>query len=317
MDRSICAVVVTYNRKEYLSKLIDALKTQTRKLDGILVFDNHSTDGTGRYLQERGFTEELSEDVLMHNNNFYYYHSSSNTGGSGGFHSAIALARDLGFDALWCMDDDVCPEENCLEQLEKHLTEETRIVIPSRSDSRYQDKAIVAVDMSNPFLYTIGLRKKIIRDQEIQGDSIEIVDMPFEGPLICSSLIREIGLPNKELFIIFDDSDYAYRASKITKLLYCKHAILHKQIIPTRAKDSRMNWKDYYGYRNQIWFDRAYGENIFVKILRPRLLVMDLYLRAIVRRKWSNIRVLHKAYRDGMANRLGKLVEPGTRGDDF
>lgn len=316
MNRSICATIVTYNRVEYLFKLLDALASQSRKLDAILILDNQSTDGTVQKLIEKGLVDSAAEEVLQKKDNLYYYRSAVNTGGSGGFHRAIELASGLGFDALWCMDDDVCPAVTCLENLEKELTSDTRLVIPTRSDDRFQDRAVVSVNMSNPFCYTNSLRKQYIDDHSIPGDTVEIADMPFEGPLICTSLVREIGLPNKDLFILFDDSDYAYRAHKKTKLLYCKGAVLHKQIIPSQSKDALLNWKDYYNYRNQIWFNRTYGENALVKILRPRLLVCDLSLRAVVRRKWSNLRVIHKAYQDGMANRLGKRVEPGTQGRD-
>lgn len=317
MGKTICAVIVTYNRKEYLLKLLSSLRSQSRKLDGILILDNHSSDGTDQLLLEKGIVADIQEEKLTATENLYYYRSATNSGGSGGFYRAMELAVKLGFDAIWCMDDDVCPEVNCLENLEKELTPDSRVVIPTRSDDRFQDRATVSVNMSNPFRYTNFLRKSFIDDACIVGNTIEIEDMPFEGPLICSSLVREIGLPNKDLFILFDDSDYAYRAKAKTKLLYCKTAVLHKQIIPVNNKGALMGWKDYYNCRNQIWFNRTYGKNIFVRILRPRLLIWDLYLRAIVRRKWSNFRVLHRAYRDGMANRLGKLVEPGTQGPDF
>ena len=158
----------------------------------------------------------------------------------------------------------------------------------------------------------------MVYNDSIIGSAIKVVDMPFEGPLISKDLIKEIGLPKADFFIFFDDSEYAARASKHTKILYCKDAILHKQIIPTsNGKNNLMNWKNYYGYRNQIWFDRHYGNNIFVKVLRPRLLLVDIVLRALIKRKYSNINVIRKAYRDGMNNKLGKLVEPGIKGKDI
>ena len=78
-----------------------------------------------------------------------------------------------------------------------------------------------------------------------------------------------------------------------------------------------MNWKNYYGYRNQIWFDRHYGLNRFVKILRPRLLYIDLIMRAILRGKFSNINLIKRAYKDGVNDTLGKLVAPGTSRREF
>ena len=193
-----------------------------------------------------------------------------------------------------------------------NISERARICVPCRTDERYLDYAVVNVNMSNPFLYSISARKKAVPSHNIHENSIPIKDMPFEGPLIDSSLVNEIGLPKKELFIIFDDSEYAYRASKVTEILYIKDAVLHKQIIPSKDHSRLMGWKEYYGYRNQYWFDCTYGENVFVKYLRPILNHMDLCLRAIVRRKWSNFTVLNKAYHDGTREILGKTVDPGA-----
>ena len=70
-------------------------------------------------------------------------------------------------------------------------------------------------------------------------------------------------------------------------------------------------------FRNQIWFDVNYGENIFVKILRPKFILIDMGLRALIQGKISNLRVLMRAYKDGMNNNLGKTIEPGIQGKDF
>ncbi|MCD6105633.1 MAG: glycosyltransferase, partial [Thermosipho sp. (in: Bacteria)] len=41
---TVCAVVVTYNRKELLLECLEALRKQTRPLDAIYLIDNASTD---------------------------------------------------------------------------------------------------------------------------------------------------------------------------------------------------------------------------------------------------------------------------------
>lgn len=318
----VCAVVVTYNRKEYLMNTIKGLLSQSLELSAILIFDNCSNDGTQKELYNRGFTtndsrcEELTK-VNKGGIEIYYFKNSCNSGGSGGFNKAIEIGLTLGHDYLWCMDDDVLPDEACLLELSKYISGDTMICIPSRTDEHYKDHAIVGFDLSNPFKYSIDKRKKYLYNEEIFADAIDVVDMPFEGPLIKCEVIEKIGLPNKDLFIIFDDTEFAYRALKYTKIKYVKKAVLHKQIIPHKDGKQLMGWKDYYGYRNQIWFDRKYGDNKLVKLLRPRLLIADLVLRAVIKRKWSNIKVLRKAYSDGMSSRLGKLVEPGTKGEDF
>ncbi len=52
MSERVCAVVLTYNRKELLSECLSALNAQTRPLDGIVVVNNASTDGTAEMLAE-------------------------------------------------------------------------------------------------------------------------------------------------------------------------------------------------------------------------------------------------------------------------
>lgn len=317
MDNSICALVVTYNRKEYLLKLLKALDDQTIELNTILIFDNHSTDNTRETLLSMGIINSYKEGELSENKKIKYYYNDKNTGGSGGFNKGIQMAYELGYDYIWCMDDDVLPEKKCLEELRNNLKENVGICVPSRTDKKYVDHAIVSVNQKNPFLYSIRARKKQLVNEKIVGDTIKVVDMPFEGPLIKRSVISQIGLPNKDLFIIFDDTEYATRASKIADILYCKKAILHKQIIPTSGSNKLMGWKEYYGIRNQIWFDVTYGKNKLVKYFRPRFLYLDLCFRAFVKRKDSNINVIKKAYRDGIRGQLGMRVNPGTLGKDI
>jgi GT2 family glycosyltransferase len=313
----VCALVVTFNRCEYLAKLLPALLGQTAKLTKIVIYDNHSNDGTQSILVELGLCDSPVPDEgksvkELDGIEIHCLRSKYNAGGSGGFHDGIKYASELGCDYVWCMDDDVLPERDCLERLLVHMTPGRRICIPNRTTgAAFIDNAIIHVDMKNPLLYSIALRKTMIPANRVKDDVIPVEDMPFEGPLIDCTLIDEIGLPCRELFIIFDDSEYCARALHCTSVGFVKSAHLCKQIIP-RADHSRlMGWKEYYGYRNQYWFDSTYGENAAVRVLRPFLSRCDLTLRAVIRRKWSNIRIISRAYHDGVRGILGKTVKPG------
>lgn len=315
MNDSVCGVIVTYNRKEYLEKLLMALKSQTHSLKAVLIFDNNSTDGTAEMLLKSDYCKGIESGTLYQNDTdfttYYYFRNKINSGGSGGFHDAIEIASKLEYDYIWTMDDDVLPEKNCLEELLKYMSREVRVCIPSRTDKKFLDYAITDINMSNPFLYHITSRKTRVKSTDIKEKWMEVQDMPFEGPLLDVSIIREVGLPKAEFFIIFDDTEYALRMSKKTKLYFIPSAVLHKQIIPVTKNHGKMGWKEFYGYRNQFWFDRTYGENIFVKYFRPVFLVIELSLKAIIKRKWINLKVIFWAYRDGVQGKLGKRVEPG------
>lgn len=65
------------------------------------------------------------------------------------------------------------------------------------------------LNLSNPFkdMHDNGLMPEDVEANE----TVDIVGMAFEGPLIKKEVVEKIGLPNKELFILYDDTDYSYR----------------------------------------------------------------------------------------------------------
>ena len=118
-------------------------------------------------------------------------------------------------------------------------------------------------------------------------------------------------MPNSDYFILFDDSDYAQRCNKHTKIAYVVSAKLGRQIIPNNVNE-RFSWKVYYSFRNEIIFDRLYNSNKFVSTVRPYLMLIIRVIRYSlngnkVARKYSI-----KAFKDAMKKNLGKTVEPGS-----
>lgn len=320
MTVKVCVLVVTFNRCGYLKKLVKALLSQSVRPHDIVIYDNHGSDATQTMLADLGVTNHPlvdGESSRLTTNSGIAVHcvrATENSGGSGGFHNGMKIADSLGDDFIWMMDDDVLPEHDCLAELLSYMTKQRRICIPNRTTGKdFIDYAVVNINMSNPFFYGLGLRKKRIPANRLTNEVTDIKAMPFEGPLIATSLVKEIGLPNKDLFIIFDDTDYCMRAVRRTTVGFVRSAHLHKQIIPHAKRSRLMGWKDYYGLRNQYWFDRTYGTNAIARIVRPFLSRCDQTLRAIARGKWSNIHVISRAYRDGTHDRLGKTVEPGGK----
>ena len=300
--KDVAAVIVTYNRKDFLKKCIKALLEQEKGEEcDILVIDNASTDGTKeeivKYIQ--------SQQVI-------YINTGNNLGGAGGFHKMFELLSVLNkFDYIWTMDDDVLPENDCLEKLLKYQDENTMITVPNRTDLRFNDKACINMDLSNPFKIFMKKKTTIQGNELSKIEVVDVVDMAFEGPLINSKLLSQIGLPDDRYFIQFDDTDYATRALNVTKIKFIVKAILHKQIIPIESKDRIMNWKSYYSYRNDILFCRKYGKNFGVKYVTPVFLYINLMIKAIFKKKWKNIKIINKAFFDGYIQKCGKTINPG------
>ena len=102
LKNRVAAVVVTYNRLEFLKRCVNSLHKQTVPCD-ILVVDNASTDETAQWL-------ESQTDIFFHN-------TGSNLGGAGGFHYGMRWAVEANYDYLWVMDDDCFPKTDALEKL--------------------------------------------------------------------------------------------------------------------------------------------------------------------------------------------------------
>ena len=98
---TIAAVVVTYNRKQWLGECLDSLLRQSRPLDALYVVDNHSTDGTcdsllageliGPIPETGGEPAEVQRSVVPppfpeRRVDVHYVRMPENTGGAGGFH---------------------------------------------------------------------------------------------------------------------------------------------------------------------------------------------------------------------------------------
>lgn len=311
--RTVCVLIVTYNRKDLLRNLLNKLLDQSYKIEGIVLVDNNSEDGTSDLLLQDDIISQVyaGETVRSCWNGIqiYYHKNLKNTGGSGGFATAFSIAKELPYDCIWVMDDDVSPDKECLEKLMLYLDDTARVCIPCRGDDRFRDRAIKKYDLKNPFYFHINQCKRdVIYFDEITEPYVYVQDMAFEGPLMDKKVIDEIGIPNNEYFILYDDTDYAHRLCTITRIRYIVDAKLKKMVIP--INEPAWKWKSYYNLRNSVHYDMTYGCNIFVKYLRPFLRTLDLILRAIYRKRFYSIKWLLRAYRDGLCGHMGKTYDP-------
>lgn len=308
---NVCVVLVTFNRKELLIKLLDGLFKQTKKVSSIVIVDNHSTDGTAEELIKRGIIEKSVEgrcEVSLYNDTkIHYYKNSENTGGSGGFKKAFELTCEIECDYIWTMDDDVLPESDCLENLLKNIDDDYGVCIPNRTTGEFKDQVVISFNWKNPFK---SVHKKTLKQIDDIKENTEVFDFPFEGPLFKKEIVNQVGVPNADYFIFFDDSDYALRCLKHTKILFVLDAHLHKQIIP-QAGNVNYNWREYYYARNEIVFDRKYNKNVFVALIRPYITIAKRVLKYTLKRNPTALKYSKKAFKDGKNKNLGKTVNPG------
>lgn len=201
-NKSVCAVVVTYNRKTLLLDCLEALKKQSRSLEHIVVINNASQDGTVEYLCENGWSDSEQFTLITLPNN---------QGGAGGFYAGLEFCCQKNFDYIWLMDDDGYPSANCLEKLTAYASDNCYIG-PVVLDTKTQDKLSFALRIPNSIQVIDSYSE--LPNEFTRNNIIPNIVLPFNGTLIATKLVKEMGLLRKEYFIWGDDKEYTIRASK-------------------------------------------------------------------------------------------------------
>ena len=308
----IIAVVVTYNRKELLKKVILSLK-EIPMLTSVIVVNNGSTDGTEQWLAEQTGIETITQ---------------ANVGGSGGFYTGIKHAYEHGADWIWCMDDDVFPEPECLSELLKvahkdesddrnhHPSPITHRPIGILCPRRIQAGEVFVnecqkIDITHTFS---SMHQKRLTPEV--NEPLDIEGMVFEGPLISRKVVESIGFPNKDLFIFYDDTDYSLRTVKAGfRVVYVPDAVMQKEKFFSNdtwaEKQKKKKWKRRYQVRNSAYFNHHYGTTFGVRYVRTLTSLAGYLATALwltISRKgygWKDIGNLWSAYKDGINERLG------------
>jgi len=116
-EPAVLIIIVTYNKKEYISNLLDSLRDIDYKNHDIVVIDNASTDGTESHLKEN-----FPEVTVIRNR--------ENTGGSGGFNTGLSYAFEKEkYKYYWLLDNDVVVSKDSLRILVNTLDDNSDIAV--------------------------------------------------------------------------------------------------------------------------------------------------------------------------------------------
>ena len=300
-----CAVVVTYNRPALLRACLLAIQAQARAVDTLLVVDNASTDGTRAMLR----AEFPGATVLA---------LAANGGGAGGFHAGMKWAYAQGYDWLWVMDDDARPAPDCLARLLAQARPD-RVLVPIQQAtaegglygiSAWRHAADVDIEVT---------AEVVAQGRSVSGDFV----FRFVGPLIAREVVAQIGLPNKDFFIWWDDIEYALRIQRRTQLEIVAvpdARIFHLADFKGESREafflgrrSLRNpppiWKTYYGARNHCYLvirtRRDPRDILWYLLVHLKLLLGEL---AFEPDRWERAKMHLLGIFDGALGRLGKRV---------
>ena len=288
MSERVCAVIVTYNRKDLLRECLNAVLGQTRPPEHVLVVDNASTDGTSEMLKE----EFPQVEVLR---------LPKNQGGAGGFHEGMKRAYEMGFDWLWIMDDDTIPYPQALEAL---LTEVPLIQRVANTQPLLLASKVVWKDgtlhpVNTPYPYPSF--KDILSFLDSAVPFCRVRFASFVSLLIHREGVARVGLPCKDFFIYADDLEYTARFTRKTKAgFWVKGSVVLHKTAEKGFASFRNPARMYYDFRNRAWILRqksAFGFLGKVWLALNTLGVAIAFLwKAGLSEGWSHLR---RGIRDG------------------
>lgn len=276
-DLKYYAFLVTYNRSERLRGVIDHILEQSIPPYLLIIVNNNSTDKTEEVL---GNYKDSNVRIL-------------NSGDNIGHGAALALGFKFYLnnyykedDILMLFEDDSKPSKELFDYMFKAFRE-----------SKLKFLCLEG------FLLGFGKRKK----PKIPSNGLAEVDFGLlDGCLLSSTVIKDVGTPVEDWFMMYDDLEFCRRIKEYGYKIFCIDNKFHK-IDHSGANSS---WRPYYQARNHVHYLRRYfslwelGDFIIIEIKRS--------FGHIKERNWSKLKFRIYGLISGMRETKGKSLDPST-----
>jgi len=148
---------------------------------------------------------------------------------------------------------------------------------------------------------------------QYKSDYFQMDTASFVGFLISRKAIEELGLPLKDFFIYWDDTEYSLRMRKKgvmftvpgSKVIHGEVGGESDKLDPLRPT---LDWKRYYAIRNRIYMCKKHGEPGLTFYYNLLILINRLRRETLSFRpsKFWSIKVLLCGVLDGLRGKLGK-----------
>ncbi len=282
---SVCAVVVTHNRRMLLEECLAALHAQIRPPEEILVVDNASTDGTAELVRAKHPGVKLL--ALPHNE-----------GGAGGFHEGLKAGHAAGHDWIWLMDDDAIPTEEALKALLAGGDDAAELgPLPLLLASK-----VVWIDgRLHPMNHPGFDRDTALVIAAVRRRLIPLRTSTFVSLLVHRAAIDRHGLPLKRFFLWSDDIEYCARILRLNRgYLVPSSIVLHKTPEPYTAITTS-GARFYFHVRNTLYMIRGSAWSTSEKASFVFILLSSSisYLR-FNRFRPRNVAIVLRGLRDGV-----------------
>lgn len=294
------SVIVTYNRKDKLVEAINSILNQELEPVRLIIIDNHSTDGT---------KEQLSNARILDNPKVKYLRMPKNYGGSGGFYNGIKEAMKYSdFDFLSLSDDDAIYKPDFFKLIADYHNEHPGVKAFTGT-VEYEDGTI-QTDHRRKITNNKWLQQAEI-PQNLYDHNFKLDLFSFVGCVISRDVLKKIGLPKKNYFIYYDDTEYSLRVRECSAIVNVSAAIIiHKTPKKDPKKKNLIGWKNYYELRNSILMKEEHSSWKWLKLyfyyFYLRLVLVVLFNKNFKGQRRRALYTYHCGFKDGINHKSGK-----------
>lgn len=232
---TISVVIVNWNGKSLLSECLDSLRLQTRPPDEIIIVDNGSSDGSQAMLRTCYPEVDLIE---LHANRGFSIANNVGIHHAGGDYIAL-LNNDLVLDTEW------------MAHMAATLDADHALGSCACKMLLYDRHDVIDSAGINMRVNGTGRNRGLHEhDSEMYGQPSRVFGACAGAAMYRSSLFRDIGDFDEDLFIYFEDVDLAFRAQLAGfDCMYVPQAVVFHH---HAASSSRFGKRFYYVARNSL-----------------------------------------------------------------
>ncbi|MCL2736616.1 MAG: glycosyltransferase family 2 protein [Propionibacteriaceae bacterium] len=237
VPEKVIAVVVSYNRPALLGECLDALATQTRPVDAVLVVDNASTD-------------DAALVAARHPSHPHLVVLTQNIGGAGGFATGMDLAvRRFGATWVWLMDDDTIPTRTALDELLKAGAGYGTDVDILASKAVWIDGVEHPMNTARPRWRASS--RDVSRARAVGATPLRTTS--FVSMLVSAQAVERVGLPVADFFIWNDDFEFSARVLRRGTGLYVPASQVVHKTAAFAGTDIDPGDRFFFEVRNKVW----------------------------------------------------------------
>ncbi|WP_298269252.1 glycosyltransferase [Geobacter sp.] len=323
MYKTVNVVVVTYgNRWVYLRGLLAFLEGEP-SVRKVIVIDNASPYDVATACEQASFPKAR------------VFRNDANLGSAGGFSRGISIACEEDNELILLLDDDNLPRPGSIKGLidtYNGLAGETcdgKVAVIAYRDSQHarfriplkplfmQGRDFLCFNVFNAFQRHLGLVK--VENGPHSGPEYAVMSRgaAYSGMMFSPKLVSNIGLPNIDFILYFDDVEYAIRMLKMGHTIWLdrENPVDDVQLNYSASAYDIPFWgflsadsdsKIYYNIRNRIYLDYFVDhKNSFPYMLNKFIFLSGITFLCLFTMKLRRLRTIFDAYRDGRGGRLG------------